>query len=172
MYCCSLSLPFPREGYRSFLPFTNAFHYKSQDLTSLRRLDDLFYVEDSKHIPSQLSPRSSPSRFKLPRHAANNFKTLRSPAAGGHRVIRSARECDGAPGNATEEEENVQAEVLKAASAARETRKEQCRQVVLSCAEEKCGKAPLYFFSKVMSRCGRVECGAAVGLGHTYEESG
>ena len=25
-----------------------------------------------------------------------------------------------------------------------------CRQVVFSCGEEKCGKAPLYFFNKVM----------------------
>lgn len=65
-------------------------------------------------------------------------------------MTRSAKECDAAPGNTTEGED-IQAEVLRAVGVAGKTRNEQCRQVVLSCAEEKCGKAPLYFFSKVLS---------------------
>lgn len=84
----------------------------------------------------------------MPQLTANNFRSLKSPVEGGHRYIRSVREHDIVPGNTTEEGD-IQ-EVLRAVRSTRETKGEQCRQVVLSCEEEKCGKASLYFFSKVM----------------------
>lgn len=102
------------------------------------------------YLPNPASPETRHGqRSKLPRPHTNNFEVRRSPARGGHREIRSIEEFDESTFSAADED-SLAMDVLKGGSLRSAARKELCRQVVLSCAEEKCGKVPLYFFSKVM----------------------
>ncbi|KAK8380055.1 hypothetical protein O3P69_016598 [Scylla paramamosain] len=105
-------------------------------------LDDLYYVEDSLYITPPSPQNHHTPRSKLAFTQVNNFnRTDRS-----HRVIRSTELQESF--NATVEG-SVATDISEEASVGVGGRKDVCRQVVFSCGEQKCGKVPLYFFTKV-----------------------